>query len=245
MNDILQFISTCYQAGNADRIRADFAALIREYGFEYFLVSRRSAGDLAATGQVLAQHLPEGWMEVYRTKKYNLVDPVRKVIGMVHKPFQWKDAVEGLPRATHRKRANVFLHDAGRYGLQGGYAFPVHGRAGFIGAVFIGGKDRQLPSLQVELLDAATRAVFWCLLDLSGEANDVSNAPDVSALELTKREKEVLTLMADGMTSTEIGRHLSISNHTVDWYINGIQRRFSARNRQHTVALAFRNGLLS
>ncbi|WP_323688205.1 autoinducer binding domain-containing protein [Rhizobium sp. AN69] len=61
---------------------------------------------------MLAQHLPEGWIEVYRAKKYNLVDPVRKVIGMVHKPFQWKEALEGLPRAMHRKRANVFFHDA-------------------------------------------------------------------------------------------------------------------------------------
>ena len=178
MHDILHFISACYQAGNAERVRSEFATLIREYGFEYFLVSRRMTGELASTGQILAQHLPEGWIEVYRAKKYNLVDPVRKVIGMVHKPFHWKEALEGLPRAMHRKRASVFFHDAGRYGLQGGYAFPVHGRAGFIGAVFIGGQDRQLPSLQVELLDAATRAVFWRLLDLSGQAHDLSNIPD-------------------------------------------------------------------
>ncbi|AHK02582.1 transcriptional activator protein SolR-like protein [Agrobacterium tumefaciens LBA4213 (Ach5)] len=127
MHDILHFISACYQAGNADRVRSEFVTLIREYGFEYFLVSLRMTGELASTGQILAQHLPEGWIEVYRAKKYNLVDPVRKVIGMVHKPFQWKEALEGLPRAMHRKRANVFFHDAGRYGLQGGYAFPVHG----------------------------------------------------------------------------------------------------------------------
>jgi LuxR family transcriptional regulator len=47
------------------------------------------------------------------------------------------------------------------------------------------------------------------------------------------------------MTSPEMGKELSISSHTVDWYINGIQRKLHARNRQHAIALAFRYGLIS
>ena len=97
MHDILHFISACYQAGNAERVRSEFATLIREYGFEYFLVSRRMTGELASTGQILAQHLPEGWIEVYRAKKYNLVDPVRKVIGMCTNPFIGKRRWRGFP----------------------------------------------------------------------------------------------------------------------------------------------------
>ncbi|MDS7598149.1 LuxR family transcriptional regulator [Agrobacterium tumefaciens] len=228
-----------------DDVRSEFTAFLKQYGFEYFIVSRRMAGDLTSGGYILAQNLPDGWLDVYRAKKYSLVDPVKKLIGMVHKPFHWKDALGELPRAMHRKRAASFFHDASRYGLEGGYAFPVHGRAGFIGAVFIGGQDRQLKAIDIELFDSAMRAVFWRLLDLSGQANSILNLPEMSSPELTKREMEVLTLMADGMTSTEIGRKLSISSHTVDWYINGIQRRFSAKNRQHTIALAFRRGLLS
>ncbi len=235
MHNIVHFIAKCHQIANVDDVQSEFAALLQEYGFDYFLVSRRMAGDLTSGGYVLAQNLPDGWMDVYRAKKYSLVDPVKKLIGLVHKPFHWKD----------RKRAVSFFHDASRYGLQGGYAFPVHGRAGFIGAVFIGGEDRQLKAADIELFDSAMRAVFWRLLDLSGQANAILNLPEMSSPELTKREMEVLRLMAEGMTSTEIGRQLSISSHTVDWYINGIQRRFNAKNRQHTVALAFRRGLLS
>ncbi|MET3586707.1 DNA-binding CsgD family transcriptional regulator [Pseudorhizobium tarimense] len=49
--------------------------------------------------------------------------------------------------------------------------------------------------------------------------------------------------LAEGMTSNEIARELKISNHTVDWYINGLQNKMKARNRQHVVAIAFRRGL--
>jgi LuxR family transcriptional regulator len=55
---------------------------------------------------------------------------------------------------------------------------------------------------------------------------------------------EVLNHLADGMTSIEISRLLMISNHTVDWYMNSIQDKLKARNRQHIVAIAFRNGLI-
>lgn len=75
MHDILHFISACYQAGSADRVRSEFVTLIREYGFEYFLVSRRMTGELASTGHILAQHLPEGWLEVYRAKNTILSIP--------------------------------------------------------------------------------------------------------------------------------------------------------------------------
>jgi LuxR family transcriptional regulator len=55
---------------------------------------------------------------------------------------------------------------------------------------------------------------------------------------------EVLNHLAEGMTSMEISRMLKISNHTVDWYMNSIQDKLNAKNRQHIVAIAFRNGLI-
>ena len=36
---------------------------------------------------------------------------------------------------------------------------------------------------------------------------------------------------------------LKISNHTVDWYMNGIQDKLNAKNRHHVVACRFPLGL--
>ena len=62
---------------------------------------------------------------------------------------------------------------------------------------------------------------------------------------MTRREMEVLNYLADGLTSNEISKILKISNHTVDWYMNGIQDKLNAKNRQHVVALSFRLGLVT
>jgi LuxR family transcriptional regulator len=56
---------------------------------------------------------------------------------------------------------------------------------------------------------------------------------------------EILHYLAEGMTSMEISKHLKISNHTVDWYMNGLQDKLRAKNRQQAVALAFRYGLIT
>lgn len=61
---------------------------------------------------------------------------------------------------------------------------------------------------------------------------------------LSCREREILTLVAEGATDGEIARHLSLSKETVSWYMRQIRGRLDARSRAHAVALALRGDLL-
>ena len=87
--------------------------------------------------------------------------------------------------------------------------------------------------------------MFYELSRFSDKAAGKTAADAPADINLTRRELEVLHFLADGMTSQEIGKILNLSSHTVDWYMNGIQEKLNAHNRQHVVALAFRNGLIS
>lgn len=245
MQNVLEFLSTSDEATSRDRFLVSFQNLTSHYGFEYYRVARRSVDDLTMTGSILAERLPEGWSAVYHAKKYGNVDPVKKTLGLLQKPFRWRDVVNLLPQATHRKRASKMFQDAARYGLREGYAFPIHGRSGLLGGVFIGGQGCYFNTSELSILDAAMRAAFWRLVDFSGHSDELLSVPDLSVAQLTRRELDVLALLAQGNTSPEIGKALSISSHTVDWYINGIQRKFDAKNRQHVIALAFRSGLIA
>lgn len=228
-----------------DRFLGIFEALMAEYGFQYYRFSLRKMTDLSLTGSILAQRIPEGWPAAYHSKKYGEVDPVKRNLGLSQKPFRWRDVVNLPPQATHRKRAAKLFQDAARFGLREGYAFPIHGRNGLVGGVFIGGEGCLFSTSELLIVDAAMRASFWRLLDYSGHAKELLAPPDLSIAQVTRRELDILTLLAQGSTSPEIGKTLKISSHTVDWYINGIQRRFDAKNRQHVVALAFRYGLIT
>jgi two-component system, NarL family, nitrate/nitrite response regulator NarL len=63
-------------------------------------------------------------------------------------------------------------------------------------------------------------------------------------IDLTAREREVLTLLARGCGQREIGERLSIDTETVLTHIEKAQTRLSARTPTQAVANAIRLGLV-
>jgi DNA-binding NarL/FixJ family response regulator len=61
---------------------------------------------------------------------------------------------------------------------------------------------------------------------------------------ITRREKEVLELIADGLTNIEIGLRLFISNTTVDTHRKNLLAKFNARNTASLVKIAMQLNLL-
>lgn len=59
---------------------------------------------------------------------------------------------------------------------------------------------------------------------------------------MSERRREVLRLVAEGMTNAEIGRVLHVSIETVKSNLRSILAFYGARNRSHAVALAIRRG---
>jgi DNA-binding CsgD family transcriptional regulator len=82
-----------------------------------------------------------------------------------------------------------------------------------------------------------------------GAARDVSRtgavAPDAGALrELTPREREVLTLVAQGLSDAEIAARLVVSPHTVHRHVANVRTKLRLPSRAAAVAYAAREGLL-
>jgi two-component system nitrate/nitrite response regulator NarL len=62
--------------------------------------------------------------------------------------------------------------------------------------------------------------------------------------DLTPREREVLTLLADGLSNRAIAEGLGISAHTVKFHVDGLLDKLAARSRTHAVVEAVRRGLI-
>jgi DNA-binding CsgD family transcriptional regulator/tetratricopeptide (TPR) repeat protein len=69
------------------------------------------------------------------------------------------------------------------------------------------------------------------------------SATAASTAGLTSRETEVLTLLADGLSNTEIATQLVLSGRTVDNHTAAIFRKLGVRNREAARAAAQRLGL--
>lgn len=62
---------------------------------------------------------------------------------------------------------------------------------------------------------------------------------------LTKREVEILKLLADGKSNKEIGKMLFISSRTVDTHRSNILKKLKAKNNQELVKISIQAGLVS
>ena len=81
------------------------------------------------------------------------------------------------------------------------------------------------------------------LLDGLGSSLGPVPAPDRLPDGLTGREAEVLTLVAGGLSNSEIADRLVVSEATVKTHINRIFAKTGVRDRAQAVAYAYRSGL--
>lgn len=70
-------------------------------------------------------------------------------------------------------------------------------------------------------------------------------APQPVAQPLSPRERQVIELMADGLTNKEIAARLALSVHTIVEYVGDIYRKLHVNTRAGAVAKAFRSGWIA
>ncbi|ACK68505.1 two component transcriptional regulator, LuxR family [Gloeothece citriformis PCC 7424] len=68
--------------------------------------------------------------------------------------------------------------------------------------------------------------------------------PTVELPELTEREKQVLELLAQGLSNVEIGQKLHLSPRTVEKYVSSLLRKTETNNRAELVRFALDNDLV-
>ncbi len=69
--------------------------------------------------------------------------------------------------------------------------------------------------------------------------------PADAAPALSPREREVLTLMAEGLTAEGVAARLAVGVETVRTHVRNAIRKLGARNRVHAIALALERGEIS
>ncbi len=102
-------------------------------------------------------------------------------------------------------------------------------------------------------MDAALQAIALGLtvLDepfrealLRAELEPAGGRADLRGEELTPREREVLGLLAQGLSNRALGRRLGISENTARFHVNAILAKLGARSRTDAVVRAARAGLV-
>lgn len=125
-------------------------------------------------------------------------------------------------------------------------------KAGAIGYVLKATANQQL----LEAVDAAHRgeslinpSVARKLVELLAGLPEPKEPPEQVALsepysQLTKREMEVLMLIAENLSNRDIAERLFISEHTVKAHVKAIFRKLHIDDRTQAVIMAHKDGLV-
>lgn len=106
-----------------------------------------------------------------------------------------------------------------------------------------------LKDVTADDLARAIRAAHAGRATLSPEAAqslvETTNLPPVPGLDLTEREREVLSLMVDGLSNIQISVKLGVSASTVKSHVSNVLSKLGVVSRTEAVSLALRNRIVS
>jgi two-component system, NarL family, response regulator LiaR len=104
-----------------------------------------------------------------------------------------------------------------------------------------------LKDISADDLVRAIRSAHAGRATLSPEAAqalvETTNLPPAPGLSLTEREREVLTLMIEGLNNTQIAGRLTVSPSTIKTHVSNILSKLGVASRTEAVTLALRHGL--
>jgi DNA-binding NarL/FixJ family response regulator len=103
-----------------------------------------------------------------------------------------------------------------------------------VGGLLLGGDDYVAKPFSADEL----------VIRVRGLIHRASALPPTISSKLTKRELEVLALLAEGLTQADIASKLFISQKTVGSHIERILSKLGVRSRTQAVALALRQDLV-
>lgn len=122
----------------------------------------------------------------------------------------------------------VISQPDGRTALTGLQTFIAHSASGEVQVVHVLSTQRP-----VRFLSA-----------LSPREGNATGIPDTPPVVLTPREQEVLRLLADGCSTTDIAAQLSISRITARNHVTHLMDKLEAKTRLRAVMVAAQRGLL-
>lgn len=105
-----------------------------------------------------------------------------------------------------------------------------------------------LKDVSADDLARAIRSAYAGRATLSPEAAqslvETANLPLVPGLDLTEREREVLSLMVDGLSNTQIAGKLGVSSSTIKSHVSNVLSKLGVASRTEAVSLALRTHIV-
>lgn len=240
---VQSFIELCH--GNAaciDSMEAAFRTTVQELGFRHYACCSH-VDPLDHPGHAVVLHnYPAAWVQHYSDAKLHRIDPVLQLAERRQAPFFWDEPFSSHPITQAQKQ---MLAEAATFGLAHGYTVPIDISwiPGSIRAsCSVVPESRAIEPGSYHTIGIMALYLYTCVSSARAPRN---GAEAVMPPELTRRERQCLTLAAQGKDDWSIGRVLSLSQHTVHSHIERIKQRYRVATRVQAVVQGVMTGQIS
>lgn len=186
---------------------------------------------------IVRQNFPKKWVKQYLERRYAKIDPVIEQSRREARPFHWFEVEKKFNLNAQQKQFLVDLKDAG---LTDGIAVPVFGPMGTIAYFGLGCVNDRLKLSEEQELELQ----FACMQTHNRYFELAHINSEIPAKPLSPREKEVLTLVAAGLSNNFIAERLNISENTVDTMLRRVFAKLGVHNRISAVLKGIGCGLI-
>ncbi|STY29889.1 LuxR family transcriptional regulator [Legionella wadsworthii] len=182
------------------------------------------------------------WHQHYLAEQYHHIDSTLNFVYNNHLPIYW-NLKQQLAQATSVSERKM-REDSIAFGAEAGLSIPIHGPHNNFAILLLVQMQNQQCHLQesgaqYEFFVAAHHYYHYMQTHL---LNQVS---EKDAFHLTQREIQCLLLIAEQLSVREISQRLEISERTVNFHIQKINKKLGAKNKYQSLAKALEHQLLT
>ena len=236
LTEIRDQVETIEQAEDFESLRKAGSEILSAYGFDQFTYHELSPSDTPATAFYISTYDP-AWVRHYIDREYRHIDPVLNMARNAVVPFAWpSDQV-----MKRRTRYHHFFAEAADFGVKSGITIPVHGPGHRLS--LLNGTVDQPRHQAMDHFNAYRHSLQIVAMTLRARV-ELLREPDISQITLSERQRECLLWTARGKTAWEIGEILSISERTVVFHLQTINRKFGVFSKHMSVVRAIMHGLI-
>ncbi|OGP15790.1 MAG: hypothetical protein A2054_07425 [Deltaproteobacteria bacterium GWA2_55_10] len=190
-----------------------------------------------STGRLLKvanDNRPGEWAGIYSSEELYKEDIVFPFSLEHSRAYTWSEAQRRFPE----KQFIDLMNKAAEFRLKFGISSGISSDGPNWSIFSFAGDCNRFTSHHLKVLDMITPHLHQAFIRICG-------APPRTDFELSTREREVLGWMKEGKTNWEISVILNISERTVKFHVQNIERKLNAVNKAHAIAIALDNGLVT
>jgi DNA-binding CsgD family transcriptional regulator len=234
------FIELCQSANSPTSwLTAGFQKSTEALGFRHFACCAHVDPLHPPPLAIMLHNYPEVWVQQYSEDKLYEIDPVLQRAECNPLPFFWDTAFQAESITAAQRR---MLVEATDFGIAHGFTVPIH-------LSWLPGALRSSCSVVPDASTVGRLNYFMmeAMVTAMYAAMSRTHPPrrDTTEIELSRRERQCLSLAAQGKDDWAIGRLLGLSPTTVHSYVKRLMQRLGVRTRVQAIVWALETGQIS